>query len=238
MNLKIIGIFMLAISMFVVSCKKDDEDIAQAVSEEEAVEVVENSLKSGSAGMVEQLNESVIIIESLNLKNDYCGMSFDTTITITNPSGTLITFEYTFSWNWLINCNINNIPETFDFSYNMNGYYDAPRMSSEDTATHIYQISDLDPDSVYFEYNGNYQRHGTHQSKIGMQHSFTSDLTIETSEILIDKVTRKIVSGTAHIYFIATTSWGKTFIYEGTIIFNGNDIATLTIGDNEYSFDL
>jgi hypothetical protein len=220
------------------ACKKDENTAIESVSEEEAVEVVQNAMSSESGGLTEQIETSTAIVAAYSTsRNDICGLSFDTAIVLTNTLGSQISFEYNFSWNWVINCNQLQIPESVGFSYNMNGWYNGPNMSAQDSANQSFQLSGLELSQDYLTYNGNYKREGLYQSKIGNQRTFTSKITIETINVKVNKTSYKIESGTANITVFIETSDGKTFSFAGTITFNGNDIATLAF-EEEYEIAL
>lgn len=228
---------ILAMVILVSSCKKAEE-IIEAVSEEEAAEAVENSISSESGGLAQQIEESTAIINSYNeSKNDYCGMSFDSAINIANPSETVITYYYNLEWEWVVNCNQSQIPKSVVFSYEMDGGYDAPRMSASDYASQSLELSGLDLSSNYWTYNGSYEREGTCQSKIGEQRTFSSKITFEAIDVQVDKETGRLVSGTASVSINAKTSNGKTFSFDGVITFTGGDTATLKF-ENEFVIQL
>lgn len=235
--LKALTTIIFAMVILVSSCKKSEE-VLQAVSEEEAAEAVENSISSESGGLVQQIEESTAIINSFSeSKNDLCGMSFDSTINIANPSETVITYHYNLNWEWVINCNQSQLPESVVFSYEMDGGYDAPRMSANDIANQSFELSGLELSSDYWTYNGSYEREGTCQSKIGEQRSFTSKITFEAINMQVDKVTGRLVSGTANVSINSKTSEGKTFSFDGVVTFTGGDTATLKF-ENEFVIQL
>jgi hypothetical protein len=238
MNLRI---FLFVISLvFVIfsACKKDENTAIAAATEEEAVEVVQNTMSSESGGLTEQIETSAAIVAPYSTtRNDICGLVFDTAIILTNTLGSQITYEYNFGWDWEINCNQWQIPESVTFSYNMNGWYNGPDMSAQDSADQSFQLSGLDLSQDYLTYNGSYQREGLYQSKIGGQRSLTGKIAIETINVKVNKTSYKIESGTANITVFIETSDGRTFSFAGTIIFNGNDIATLAF-EEEYEIEL
>ena len=82
--------------------------------------------------------------------------------------------------------------------------------------------------------NGAYTRNGSQESKIGQQNSFTSTLTITASNLLVDKSTQEINGGTASFTLEGSGSGGTNITYTGSIVFNGNQSATLTLNGNSY----
>lgn len=235
--LKTLTTIILAMVILVSSCKKAEE-LIETVSEEEAAEAVENSISSESGGLAQQIEESTAIINYFNeSKNDLCGMSFDSTISIVNSSETVITYHYNLNWEWVINCNQSQMPESVIFSYEMDGGYDAPRMSANDNASQSLKLSGLDMSSDYWTYNGSYVREGTCQSKIGEQRSFTTKITFEVINVKVDKVTGRLINGTSNVSMNAKTSEGKTFSFDGVITFTGGETATLKF-ENEFVIQL
>lgn len=234
---KVLAVNFLAIILFFSSCKKAEE-IIESVSEEEAVEVVENSLSSDAGGLAGQIEESAAIVSAYTeSKNEYCGLSFDSAINIVNPSEAVITYHYNLEWDWVINCNQFQIPESFVFNCEMGGGYDAPRMSANDEASVSFELSDLDLSTGFITFNGSFEREGTCQSKIGEKRSFSSKIIFEAMDVKVDKATKKLLSGTANLTLEAKTSEGKTFSFDGVVTFTGGDTATVKF-ENEYEIQL
>jgi len=227
---------LFAAFVLLSSCKKADE-VVQAVSEEEAAEVIEYAVSSESGGMSEQVQTATDLISYCETLVGYCGMSYDSAISIVNPTGATIVYSYDFSWNWVLSCNNQYLPDKFAFSYELNGMYDSPGISSQGDGSSSLELSGLSAGNTYYSLKGSYIRNGTNQSKVGQKRSFTSKATIDVSNVLVDKTTGKFMSGTAEISFRAETSDGRTLTYDGTITFTGGDTATLKL-ENEYTIQL
>ncbi|MEO6149056.1 MAG: hypothetical protein ABIN95_13030, partial [Mucilaginibacter sp.] len=81
-----------------------------------------------------------------------------------------------------------------------------------------------------------YTRNGTQQSKVRKTRNFTTTTTITTSNLTVDKATRKILSGTASVKVEGTASTGGSFSRNGTITFLGDGKAQLEIsGSSSYT---
>jgi hypothetical protein len=65
----------------------------------------------------------------------------------------------------------------------------------------------------------------------------TSVLIVNLTDIIIDKSTSTITSGTASL-ILTGTSQNASFSIEGSLIFNGNDTATLIINENTYVINI
>ena len=239
MNFKIISVITIVIFLIFTSCKKDNENIVNdSITEEEAAEVVEEALSVESGGMTVQLTEATEMASDMEEStDDNCGMSFDSTINIVNPAGTVITFEYTITWNWQLNCNEFQLPDNVTFHYDLSGWYDAPRIKGNNDGSHNFTLSGLSETSDDYVYSGNYKRTGDFEIKTGLQRSFTSDISIEATDLTLSKSTGMITGGTAIITFSAKTSAGNECYFNGTITFNGDETATLVF-NNEYNIQL
>ncbi|SFD61860.1 hypothetical protein SAMN05518672_102642 [Chitinophaga sp. CF118] len=225
------------------SCKKDDDSTTTAVSEDDVAEAVSQSVSTESGGLVSQTTASAVIISTnassrIGAKlSDECGIMHDTTFAGASVDGAAITYSYNFSWNWLLSCN-NVMPQTFVFNYAGKAAYDAPRMSSSDSSKANVTVTGLGADSAYYVFNQSYTRNGSQTSKVNLKRSFTSLISIVSSDIRISKSTLKIISGTGTVTITGTGSGGKSFSYTGTITFLGNEKATLVVtGGGTYTIE-
>lgn len=222
--------FWLALTLVLSACS--EEAVETLVSEEEAAEVVTNAVAADVEGMTAEVEEAAEMAEAYAYAS-YCGMSFDSTLTHADNSG-IRTYDYTFAWDWTLNCTSLNIPESLTYSSASTGSYEVPRMSSSDGGTHNFTIAGLNLSSTEFIYNGTYSRSGTQQSNINTQNSFTSNLQVTASNVTIEKSTQTITGGTATITLSGSGSGGTAFSFPGTLVFNGNQSATLTLNGNTY----
>jgi hypothetical protein len=86
--------------------------------------------------------------------------------------------------------------------------------------------------------NGSYTREGTQESKIGNMRSFESLTNLALNELAISKTTQTVVSGNGTFLMTGTGSEGGTFSVEGSIVFNGDGTATVTVNGNTYTITL
>lgn len=212
------------------SCKKDSGgSSSDAVSQDDAAETITQAVTPESGGMVAQVDNSVTITANYTLP---CGESFDSSISATNPVGSLITYSFNLAWNWMLKCSTAE----FDFNFKGSSMYDAPRMSSNDSSNGSLKITGLETSKTNYVVNTSYVRNGSQQSKILNKNSFTSKINIASEDIMVDKATQEIISGTASVSISGASTSGKSFSYDGAITFNGNKSATLVLGNgNTYS---
>ena len=226
-------IFGMALAMLVMSCKKEEETM---VSEDEAAETVTKSMETDNSGVNEQLEESAKMAE-VALVNPLCSVAQDSTIVKSYSSATR-TLDYTFTWGYQVNCT-NSIPSNVTFNYSSTGSYTTPRMDSDDSATGEIVLTQLVASETNYKATLDYSRNGSQISKIGNANSFTSTITVNSSNILIDKSTYRVVSGDATLAISGSSTDGTAFSYGGTITFLGNMDATITLDSGAtYSVNL
>ncbi|MDR3716039.1 MAG: hypothetical protein P4L51_24810 [Puia sp.] len=247
-NARVLSATLLLIaSLFVAlsSCKKDSpgSTTSSTVGVDDAADAVIQAVTPESAGMVSQTetaalvlnNSAITTITSSSTVVSACGITADTVFAGSNASGAAITYSYSYGSSRILSCK-NDIPQQFEYGYTGKWSYDAPRISSNDSANAQLTITGLPADSSQYTFNGSYVRNGSETSKIGNKLSFASTITLNVTNLGIDKNTDEILSGTASVTINGSTSGGKSFSYSGTLTFLGNKQATLVLGSgNTYS---
>jgi len=214
--------------LFFTACKKDNTDDDTSISQDEAVEVMTQGISAESGGLAEQtITAARVAGESARIG---CGQSLDTTFSGQNIPGAVITYNYSVHINRQLTCD-QGVPQSFSFDLEGQSSYSAPRMSSSDNTTAGFVIGGLQPASSVYTFNQQYERNGTQQSKIRHQRSFSSKLVITSQDILVDKNTMKIISGTASVQFTGSVAGGKTVSYSATLTFLGDRKGLLTLGN-------
>jgi hypothetical protein len=231
---KAVLLFVCLSVVTISSCKKDDDATTIAVSEDDIATAVSESVSTPGGGLVVQSTaaaaySSDLLSARISAKaSDQCGIMHDTTVAGASESGAVITYSYNFNWNWLLTCN-EIVPQTFVFNYSGKASYDGVRMSSSDSSKANITVTGLGGDSTYYVFNQTYTRNGSQASKVNQKRSFTSLISIVSSDIRISKSTLKILSGTGTVTVTGEGSGGKSFSYTGTITFLGGEKATLVV---------
>jgi len=233
-NLIFIALFTL-ISLF--SCKKDDDktEVLTAVSNDEAAEIVANSMgtNSGGAGFVMGSTSSLGSGYNKAEKSALADTSFIVSYTYGDAS---FDFEVSYTWEILMNPSMKR-PE-LDITFSTVGKAISPKISSDGTSTGkyvFYGLLETDPNYVM---NGTFKRTGTTTLKISQEKSITSELNITFTELKYNKTGFVLESGTATVNLIGLTSDGKTFDINGSIVYTNSSTATLTIGDKSYTINV
>jgi hypothetical protein len=218
----------------ITSCKKDNNATdSSTVSEEEAVDVMTAGISAESGGLAEQTASAARVAGASSRIG--CGQTIDTTYTGQNVAGAAVTYNYNVHINRSLVCNAG-VPQTFNFSLDGRMVYETPRMRSDDKTTATFVIGGFQPGSSVYTLNQNYERNGTQQSKVRQQRSFTSKLVITSTDVKVDKISLKIISGTASVQFNGAVTGGKSVSYSGTLTFLGDRKGLLTLGNgNTYT---
>lgn len=225
-------------AVLIAGCKKDDGAVgtgdAVVLTNDDAADAFASTLggSQSTAGLTAQLEEAATIAGggSLGKVDATAGTMWDTTITRIRVG----TYSYSYSFKYSITlANANRL----DFGYTMKGTYDTPRLSSNDSASASFQVSNLLTGTAY-SVTGIYNRYGTQASKIRNKTSFTSTITVSTTALLIDKSTKRVSGGSAAVIIYGKSSTGNIYSFNGTVTFLGNQQATLVIGSKAYTINL
>lgn len=239
------AILFSALVLSASSCRKETEE-DPAVSADDAADAIEASLAKSSGGMANEMGSMAQLCDDggvYRLMPDatlstpiQCGVQYDSTITRAFSNSTT-SFNYSVSWDYMLTCN-NNVPSSFAFNHTMNGNYDAPRVSSNDNASGGWTITGFENTSTVLTCNGNYTRNGSQTSKVRNHTTFTSEITLNMTNVTINKSDKTVAGGSASVSINGSTSAGKAYSFTGQIVFNGNGSATLTLNGNTYTITI
>lgn len=221
----LIPVLAITLVLGIYSCKKDASATSSIITEADAVELTSNAVLPGSGGLVSQVNSSIPVLKNFALD---CGIRKDSTITRSSVTGAVPSYNFVFKANYLLTCS-GALPSLLTFNFTGTSVYDGTRMSANDTGTGTIVLTGFDAKSTSYTANTTYARNGTEISKIGKKNTFTSTLTFQSKNILVDKTSLQIISGTAMVVVDAVSSSGKAFGYNGSVIFNGGNTATITL---------
>ena len=224
----ILGLILVP-TLVLSSCKKDDDtdsSSSKAMTEEEASEVVEGSLSDSNGGMEDQVVYACNHVVN-NIDTAQCNVNYYVTVSGSNPTGSVITYDFDYNWKRTITCNTANNPQSFSFQYEGDLAYDAPRMSSDDVVEGNFLVTGIDDPNAWV-FSANYSKVGTQQSKVGSNRSFTTTVQVVIESITVDKSSLEIESGTGTVLVSGYTNLGLSYSHTGTIVFNGNGSVTLT----------
>ena len=223
------SVFVLT-GLLLVSCKKEEKE----VTTDDAADVVSYAIESSSGGTSDQLKdcseEAAEQIATLN-----CGGTFDTVVS--RSYNGVATGSYTTQRHYTLNCDAGII-SSLGCTGSYSGNFDAPRMSSSNSGSISWTLTGLDAGSTQYAFNGALNRSGTHTSKVRNKYTFNTTMSITSSNVMVDKITHKIVSGSGSVTLTCDVVDGDSFDFTGSIVYHANETATLTLNGNTYTITL
>jgi hypothetical protein len=231
---------LLFISLLTESCRKEEQEEVP-VTTDDAADVITYALESSSGGYAAQTTEAATFMDTEGLRVSsaslQCGIPFDSTLSV-NYSGN-VTATYSLGWDLLLTCNVQSVPQSLSFTSNYSGNYDGPVMQSSNSGNLNWTITGLATgNSNPYVFNGSFTRNGSHTSKVRNRTTFTSDLTINLTNVTVDKTTQQIISGSGSVVLNCESSTGIAYSFSGTIVFAGSGNATLTLNNTNYNISL
>ncbi len=228
---------LLAVSLS--SCKKDQSN---DITEEDAADVIATTMARPVGGSADDFGEAVrlakIKIFILGKRWLECGETKDSTFQRTFTNGAF-TASHTHNWTVTLNCDADQKPTSLVWTGNITGSFDGPKMSGNSTGTRNWTLTGFSPDPAQpLILNGTVSRNGTRTSKIRNKYTFESTVNHTYNNVNINKTNEKIVGGTGTVSATLKISNGVTKTYNGTIVFNGDDTATLTINGRVFTIQL
>ena len=217
--------FIIFSGLFITSCSEEGGVI---------LDIQSTALIMGNNALGKSANsdfENTPNLSALNC-NQIVSHSFQNSNTV-GPR----TWTITRSRTWALNCDAQNQSVSFDIDGNGTLDFDGPNLSKDINRSFDINISDIEQASDEWLYNANHNRQGVIQSFIGNQNTLNTNLTFGSTDIVVSKITQQIVSGTFQINFTATNSNGNTINRGATVVFNGNQTATVTL-NNGTTFDV
>lgn len=211
------------------SCSTKNDN-TPPVTEEDAAEVVIQSVDPGSIGLAAQVRSTALVSANASYLGA-CGMEKDSTLADQGMIGNNISWAYNFNWNWELTCS-ENVPSQFDLSFKGVVNYNGPRMQSSDSSRATFIVTNLSDDQLTV--NATLERAGYKLSKIGRQLDFRAYVKLAATNLVVDKATQKILSGIATVEVSCVDRQNRTLEYIGDITFTGNNIAMLYF-DNGYT---
>ncbi|MBX2907292.1 MAG: hypothetical protein KF744_14705 [Taibaiella sp.] len=198
---------------------------SETVSDEDAADAITEAMTGQKAGMTDQATEQTTMAKSSVVP---CGGEKDTVLGGAGTYGPA-SYDYLYHAHLAVICTLG-IPSKFTGTFSGNTSYSTTRMSSDDSCSGEFVVTGLAPTSDVYKLNLNYVRQGSQQSNVRKKASFTSTITITGTDIIVDKTTLLITTGTASVVMTGATSTGATFSKTATLTFTGSKTATLTFG--------
>jgi hypothetical protein len=241
--MKTINTLLLTILLMVsfTACDKEDADTPGTMTTEEAVEIVASALADDSMGASATVT-STTEISNTTLESEAggrvasCGYTGDSTFSL--KGGITIAYDYSYSYSYELTCSELMTPSTMEFEISYNGDVDAPRFSSSNLGTAAWSVAGLELAETSYTLNGSYKRSGTFESKVRNMNATSSNVELTLSDLIVDKGTYEIESGTASVSVSGSLEGKGGFQFTGIVEFLGDKQVVITISGDKYVVDL
>jgi len=220
-----------------IACSDEDTQNT-GVTEADVADAIEASLtaeSNGVAKMAADVSELAKAQSVYTARPDLACGEFYTVQYHPTYTGPNFSYDYSGTRVYSLFCGNEGTPMSFDYDSQLSGTYETPRMLSDDNATANVSFTNLTGGNTT-NINGSYIRNGSQQSKVRLRRSFSSVIRINLYTVSFDKISREITGGTATVSITGTGV--NTFYYNGSITFNRNNTATLTINGTTYTINL
>jgi hypothetical protein len=243
---KVILSLVVVLLLGVVACQKGyygggpsiNHGSAGSVSNDEAADMVANSLSVSSNGVVNIAGDVTSQATSFARSHLGCGTLRSDTISRQSPSGSSTTYTYNLQYNYVVICGTDSKPDSLSSSLIYSGSFNSANLSSSNSGSTIFGVAGLDSAASDFVINGEYKSSGSFSSKIDTANHGSNNIDIAIKALTLKKTNRSIASGTATIVVNGSVPKRGSFSYTGTLVFNGDGTATLTLNGTVYKINL
>ncbi|MFK8164638.1 MAG: hypothetical protein AB8H12_19485 [Lewinella sp.] len=230
-NSSLLFLVLLLSTAFAVACDQENniipvEDLP--LSDEQAAQIVEATLVGEQQG----LDAAIADVTDVAVETTSCGTTIDSTYTFARNTDRL-TANYTVGLQWLPSCGPGGLVRDITFARTTDGTYSTDRISSDDESASSLTVNNL-TGGANLNVSGSFSRTGTQELEARQQRSLNSNCEITLENLKINKGTKRIESGQATFLLTGSSSGGRSFSVEGSIIFHGAGAATVIINGNQY----
>lgn len=239
---KLIKSFVVTLSLGLVVAACSDEKVSpsQAISNDEAADDVALTLTTDVADLASDLFIIADDAENGRVSSSgtiaACGVTKDTTF-IKFYDGSFVSFNYTTSYEYELDCNSIGVPTTLAYTFISDGERSSRRLTSEGVSSGSLSATGLELSASSYTLNGSFSRDHSFAFTSNPQRFLTSISNVDLSNLLVSKSTGKIEGGFAS-FLIVGESGVDTYEYTAEVTFNGDVTATVSIDNGVYTVNL
>lgn len=137
----------------------------------------------------------------------------------------------------MVDCN-NNVPDSLSSNLTWSGSFSGPNWSNSGSGSSIFGVGGLTPTDTAFVVNGEFKRSGSFSSKVDTGKHGNSSVDIAVSNLLVKKHHYSVEGGTATFSLTGDTPKRGSFSFSGTVVFNADGTATVTVNGTVYTVTL
>lgn len=228
---------VLATAVLFAACHKQTTTQAnttpttsEAITNADVTQAVTQAVSGSTSGMVTQCQQTALMASTLPMG---CGDTVVDVISDTSSLGAIFSFMYNLHYIRICICS-GGAPSQYNTTISGSSSYSMVQMSSNDNTNAQIFVSGIQSSAANYVLNETYTRTGTTKSLIIAEHSFSSSLTMTSTNLTISKSANQILSGSAAVQFTGTSKAG-TVTHTATITFLGNNQATLRMDNGDAS---
>jgi hypothetical protein len=167
-----------------------------------------------------------------------CGTLYDTTF-VKMYTGEHIAYSYTLDYGYEFTCSPFGIPQSLAWTYSCDGVWNGVRFNADGASTGSLLVTELVSATDEYVVNGAISREQELVQKYRDQKTFTTQSTIQLSDLKIDKNTLNVTTGSATFTANGVSSTGATYVYSCVVTYGGAGTALFTFSDGAtYTLDL
>lgn len=208
------------------------------VSTDDAADMVSGSLSLNSNGLANVASDVTFNASVIPNTRQMCGTVKADTISRQSTVGASVTYSYNLTYNFMILCDTASHPDSLSSSLIYSGSYSGPNIATTNSGSSIFTVGGLLAAAPDFIINGEYKSAGSFKSKTDTAKNGNNSIDIVVKGLTVKKPGRTIVSGSATISISGDVPKKGNFSYTGTIVFNGDGTATLTLNGTVYTINL
>jgi len=236
-QLSLVAVLLLA----VVACTKNTGSApltGSNVSNAEAASMVAGSVSLNSNGVATIASDATLDAFVIVNTPNSCGTIKSDSISRQSNAGAPFTYSYKLKYSFTVDCDVKNKPDSLSSILTYSGSFSGPKLSSSNTGSSYFTVNGLLTAANAFVINGDYKRAGSFSSKVDTTNHGNSNVDIVINSLTVLKHSRSIVSGNAAISVTGDVPKKGSFTYTGTLVFNNNGTATLTLNGTVYIINL
>lgn len=224
------------------ACKKNNTNPSNqnensGVTNADAAAMVAGSVSENSNGVADlaldaSLDASIIVSTHLG-----CGTVKSDSISRKSSAGSSVSYSYNLKYNFTVNCS-NGVPDSLSSMLTYSGSFSNTHISSTNSGSSAFDLAGLLPTDNNYVINGEYKRSGSFSSMVDSAKNGNSNIVIMLKSLTILKSNKAIQSGTATIAVSGDVPNKGNFSYTGTLVFNGDGTAKLTLNSTIYNINL
>lgn len=232
------GAWIVVLGLVVAACNDDEMKSTNKLSSEEQAEMVAASMgKSGFAASADQSADYADDAVDASGKIAECGYTADNSVSLSGNLGEII-FSFAYDYDVSLVCTSNEEPKSLNSEFTYEGSFDGPKFAMQYSGNGLLAVTSLEAASASYTINGSYERAGSFESKIGEQSAGSSNVKIDIDDVVINKSTKVIMSGSADASINGVVSGKGNYAFDSHIVFNGDGTATITVSGDKFVMNL